>query len=114
MLRSCACGGAELSRLPCSYLCCSPVSSLCFHSMARRVCAACCWLPPLPLNRNMPWLYARPLCSMARLDKVKNLTGLAEWYASSPRLRSLVNLVIVGEHVWWGIGKTDGEHEITC
>lgn len=51
---------------------------------------------------------------MARLDKVKNLTGLAEWYASSPRLRSLVNLVIVGEHVWWGIGKTDGEHEITC
>ena len=34
---------------------------------------------------------------MARLDKVKNLTGLAEWYASNSRLRSLVNLVIVGE-----------------
>lgn len=38
---------------------------------------------------------------MARLDKVKNLTGLAEWYAASPRLRSLVNLVIVGE-AWAG------------
>lgn len=33
---------------------------------------------------------------MARLDKVKNLTGLAEWYGSNKRLRGLVNLVIVG------------------
>lgn len=33
---------------------------------------------------------------MARLDRVKNLTGLAEWYGRSQRLRSLVNLVIVG------------------
>jgi hypothetical protein len=28
---------------------------------------------------------------------VKNLTGLAEWYAGNERLRGLVNLVIVGE-----------------
>ncbi|GLT57694.1 hypothetical protein SLA2020_306480 [Shorea laevis] len=34
--------------------------------------------------------------SMARLDTVKNLTGLAEWYGKNKRLRSLVNLVIVG------------------
>jgi sucrose synthase len=34
--------------------------------------------------------------SMARLDRVKNLTGLAQWYAQSPRLRQLANLVIVG------------------
>ena len=33
---------------------------------------------------------------MARLDRVKNLTGLAEWYGRSARLRSLANLVIVG------------------
>lgn len=33
---------------------------------------------------------------MARLDKVKNLTGLAAWYGANPRLRGLVNLVIVG------------------
>ena len=33
---------------------------------------------------------------MARLDTVKNLTGLVEWYGRSRRLRNLVNLVIVG------------------
>ena len=43
-------------------------------------------------DRNKPILF-----SMARLDQVKNLTGLAEWYANNSRLRSLVNLVIVGE-----------------
>ncbi|XP_057808312.1 sucrose synthase 7-like [Salvia miltiorrhiza] len=34
--------------------------------------------------------------SMARLDIVKNITGLTEWYGNNKRLRSLVNLVIVG------------------
>ncbi|KAK1592986.1 hypothetical protein Q3G72_033980 [Acer saccharum] len=34
--------------------------------------------------------------SMARLDVVKNLTGLTEWYGKNKRLRDLVNLVIVG------------------
>lgn len=34
--------------------------------------------------------------SMARLDIVKNLTGLTEWYGKNMRLRELVNLVIVG------------------
>jgi sucrose synthase len=33
---------------------------------------------------------------MARLDKVKNLTGLAEWFGGNTHLRSMVNLVIVG------------------
>jgi sucrose synthase len=42
-------------------------------------------------DRNKPVLF-----TMARLDRVKNLTGLAEWYARSLRLRGLVNLVIVG------------------
>lgn len=36
------------------------------------------------------------LFTMARLDRVKNLTGLVEWYAKSERLRELVNLVVVG------------------
>ena len=34
--------------------------------------------------------------SMARLDKVKNLTSLAEWFGRSAPLRELCNLVIVG------------------
>lgn len=38
-------------------------------------------------------------CSMARLDRVKNLTGLAEWFAGNKRLRKLVNLVIVGQYL---------------
>lgn len=36
-------------------------------------------------------------CSMARLDRVKNLSGLAAWFAANQRLRQLVNLVIVGQ-----------------
>jgi len=42
-------------------------------------------------DRNKPILF-----SMARLDAVKNLAGLAEWYGANERLRKLVNLVIVG------------------
>lgn len=36
------------------------------------------------------------LFTMARLDRVKNLTGLVEWFGRSERLRGLVNLVVVG------------------
>lgn len=32
---------------------------------------------------------------MARLDTVKNITGLTEWYGKNKKLRSLVNLVVV-------------------
>ena len=46
--------------------------------------------------------------TMARLDKVKNLTGLAEWYGSNERLRSMCNLVIIGGHVNPNLSK-DGE-----
>nr|GMC59745.1 sucrose synthase 7-like [Ipomoea batatas] len=34
--------------------------------------------------------------TMARLDTVKNTSGLTEWYGKNRRLRSLVNLVVVG------------------
>lgn len=43
------------------------------------------------MNKKKPIIF-----SMARLDVVKNLTGLTEWYAKNKRLRDLVNLVIVG------------------
>ena len=32
---------------------------------------------------------------MARLDTVKNITGLVDWYGKNKRLRNLVNLVVV-------------------
>ncbi|KAK3424216.1 hypothetical protein EUGRSUZ_F01010 [Eucalyptus grandis] len=34
------------------------------------------------------------LFTMARLDRVKNLTGLVEWYGKKTRLRELINLVV--------------------
>lgn len=37
--------------------------------------------------------------SMARLDRVKNLTGLVECYGKSNKLRELVNLVVVGGYM---------------
>ena len=46
--------------------------------------------------------------SMARLDKIKNITGLVEWYGRSPRLRSLANLVIVGGYI---DAEQSGDHE---
>lgn len=33
--------------------------------------------------------------SMARLDQVKNMTGLVEWYGKNKRLQELANLVLV-------------------
>lgn len=42
-------------------------------------------------DRDRPLLF-----SMARLDHIKNLTGLVEWYAGCDRLRGLTNLLLVG------------------
>ncbi|GFS35293.1 sucrose synthase 6 [Actinidia rufa] len=41
-------------------------------------------------DRKKPILF-----SMARLDIVKNISGLTEWYGKNKRLRSLANLVVV-------------------
>ncbi|KAM0960752.1 hypothetical protein ACFX2I_025650 [Malus domestica] len=43
------------------------------------------------VDRKKPIIF-----SMARLDIVKNITGLVEWYGKNKRLRNLVNLVVVG------------------
>ncbi|KAK1295757.1 Sucrose synthase 7 [Acorus calamus] len=41
-------------------------------------------------DRNKPIIF-----SMARLDTVKNISGLTEWYGKNKRLRELANLVVV-------------------
>ncbi|KAI3792800.1 hypothetical protein L2E82_06691 [Cichorium intybus] len=49
-------------------------------------------------NEHMGFLADRTkpiIFSMARLDTVKNITGLTEWFGKNKRLRSLVNLVVV-------------------
>ncbi|MCO5572237.1 hypothetical protein L7F22_025990 [Adiantum nelumboides] len=48
--------------------------------------------------------------SMARLDRVKNITGLVEWFAKNPRLRDLVNLVIVAGE--FSVDKSKDREEI--
>jgi len=42
------------------------------------------------MDRSKPIIF-----SMARLDTVKNITGLTKWYGKNKRLRDLVNLVVV-------------------
>ncbi len=44
-------------------------------------------------DKEKPLIY-----TMARMDRIKNLTGLTEWFAQSEALRGEVNLVVVGGH----------------
>ncbi len=37
--------------------------------------------------------------SMARLDHIKNIAGLVEWFGSAPELRASANLLLVAGHV---------------
>ncbi len=39
------------------------------------------------------------LFSMARLDRIKNLTGLVQWYGENEQLRQMTNLVIIGGNI---------------
>ena len=45
-------------------------------------------------DRDKPLLF-----TMARMDHIKNLTGLVDWYGRSPKLREEVNLLVVSGHV---------------
>lgn len=49
-----------------------------------------------------------PIFTMARLDRIKNLTGLVRWFAEDEELRRRTNLVVVGGFV--DISKS-GDHE---
>jgi sucrose synthase len=60
-------------------------------------------------DRDKPLLF-----TMARLDRIKNITGVVEWYGQSPALRERVNLVVVAGHID-AAHSTDAEeqHQIT-
>ncbi len=45
-------------------------------------------------ERKKPLLF-----TMARLDHIKNITGLVEWYGQSESLRNAANLLVIGGHV---------------
>lgn len=48
--------------------------------------------------------------SMARLDRVKNITGLVECYGKNPKLRSLADLVVVAGYI--DVNKSNDREEI--
>jgi sucrose synthase len=56
-------------------------------------------------DRKKPLLF-----SMARLDRVKNMTGLVECYGKNLKLRELVNLVVVGGYI--DVNKSEDREEI--
>lgn len=59
-------------------------------------------------DANKPLLF-----TMARLDRIKNITGLVEWYGNNPRLREAVNLVVVGGYVDAArSGDAEEQHQI--
>lgn len=77
-----------------------------FSDRARRLSALAPRIEELVLGEPGPTARGhlvapeRPIVfTMARLDRIKNLTGLVEWYAHDERLRRLANLVVVGGHV---------------
>jgi sucrose synthase len=49
------------------------------------------------------------LLAMSRLDRIKNASGLLEWYAHSEALQEEANLVIVGGHL--DVGSSSDEEE---
>ncbi|MBK8481693.1 MAG: sucrose synthase [Proteobacteria bacterium] len=55
-------------------------------------------------DRDKPLLFA-----ITRLDRVKNISGLVEWFGRSPRLREQVNLLVVAGRV--DPGRTDDDDE---
>ncbi|WOL06669.1 hypothetical protein Cni_G15403 [Canna indica] len=62
---------------------------------------------------HIGWLNDRSkpiVFSMARLDRVKNITGLVEWFGKSAKLRELVNLVVVAGNN--NVKKSNNREEI--
>lgn len=55
-------------------------------------------------NKHKPLLF-----TMARLDHIKNITGLVEWYGACPELRNAANLLVIAGHV--DAGKSGDREE---
>ncbi|MGB0723618.1 MAG: sucrose synthase, partial [Gammaproteobacteria bacterium] len=51
------------------------------------------------------------LFTMARMDRIKNITGLVEWYGRNTTLREAANLMVVSGHVDPGRSGDDEERE---
>ena len=56
------------------------------------------------IDENKPILF-----TMARLDIIKNITGLVEWYGKSEKLRQEANLLVIAGHI--DVEKSSDEEE---
>ena len=55
---------------------------------------------PHPQGRGVLVDQQKPLIfSMARLDRIKNLTGLVQWFGENKQLRDVANLIIIGGNI---------------
>jgi sucrose synthase len=57
-------------------------------------------------DKDKPLLFA-----MSRLDQIKNMTGLVDWFGSDPELRKRANLLLVGGHFRTEDSTDDEERE---
>ncbi len=57
-------------------------------------------------DKNLPVIF-----SMARLDKIKNLTSLVKWYGENEELRKLANLIIIAGKINAGDSSDNEEIE---
>jgi sucrose synthase len=57
-------------------------------------------------NKDKPLIF-----TMARLDKIKNITGLLRWYAENQALRQTANLLIIAGHIDAELSKDAEERE---
>jgi sucrose synthase len=57
-------------------------------------------------HRDKPLLF-----TMARLDRIKNVTGLVDWFGHSQRLREQANLLVIAGHVDQSNSADDEESE---
>ncbi|MFW6005256.1 MAG: sucrose synthase, partial [Desulfonatronovibrionaceae bacterium] len=55
-------------------------------------------------SREKPLIF-----TMARLDKIKNLTGLVRWYAENHKLREQADLLVVAGHINRDLSKDEEE-----
>lgn len=66
---------------------------------------------------GVPWRghFADPgkpiIFTMARLDRIKNLTGLTGWFGECARLRERANLLVIGGHIDPNTSSDAEEHE---
>ncbi|MGB0713062.1 MAG: sucrose synthase [Gammaproteobacteria bacterium] len=82
------------------------------HHLRERIDALIDGQEPDPDCRGALADAGKPLLfTMARMDRIKNITGLVEWYGRNESLRNSANLLVVSGHVDPGRSGDDEERE---